>query len=138
LIVPALHSLQYLIVVYRYESNRELAREDAYEPAVSRFARLARFKYRRRLLSFAGGAIGLGLLGFWLLPLAFELLIPAASFGAGTAVFLFSFWVFINVHHYFIDNVIWRSENPDVKRFLFEAPAPRTEGPLAESVVKAA
>ena len=138
LIVPALHSMQYLIVVYRYESNRQLARDDAYEPAAPGVGKLGRVKYRRRLLSFAGGGIGLGLLGFWLVPLALEVVVPSASFGAGAAVFLFSFWVFINVHHYFIDNVIWRSENPDVKRFLFEAPAPRAKGLAAESFAKAA
>jgi len=29
------------------------------------------------------------------------------------------FWVFINIHHYFIDNVIWRRENTDVSKYLF-------------------
>lgn len=29
------------------------------------------------------------------------------------------FWVFINVHHYLLDTVMWRKGNPDVKRHLF-------------------
>jgi hypothetical protein len=32
-------------------------------------------------------------------------------------------WIFINVHHYFIDNVLWRQGNPKVKQFLFDPPA---------------
>lgn len=32
---------------------------------------------------------------------------------------LFAAWVFVNVHHYFIDSVIWRSDNPDARRHLF-------------------
>ena len=27
--------------------------------------------------------------------------------------------LFINVHHYFLDSVMWRRENPDTRRFLF-------------------
>jgi len=27
--------------------------------------------------------------------------------------------VFVNVHHYFTDNVIWRSQNPETRRYLF-------------------
>ena len=34
-------------------------------------------------------------------------------------MFLFVFWIFINVHHYFLDNVMWRRENPDTKKYLF-------------------
>lgn len=34
-------------------------------------------------------------------------------------MFLFVFWIFINVHHYFLDNVIWRAENPETRQHLF-------------------
>jgi hypothetical protein len=30
--------------------------------------------------------------------------------------------MWINIHHYFIDNVIWRRDNEDVRKYLF---APR-------------
>ena len=33
--------------------------------------------------------------------------------------FLFIGWTFINIHHYFIDNVIWRRDNPEARRYLF-------------------
>ena len=40
----------------------------------------------------------------------------------GPAVFVFIFVMWINIHHYFIDNVIWRRDNEDVRKYLF---APR-------------
>ncbi len=33
-------------------------------------------------------------------------------------MFLFVAWTLINIHHYLIDDVIWRRENPE-KRNLF-------------------
>ena len=27
--------------------------------------------------------------------------------------------IFIDIHHYFLDNVMWRKDNPDVSRHLF-------------------
>ena len=29
--------------------------------------------------------------------------------------------LFINIHHYFIDNVVWRFNSPEVKRYLLGA-----------------
>jgi len=36
------------------------------------------------------------------------------------------------VHHYFIDNVLWRQGNPNVKQFLLDSPAPQTAAMPAE------
>ena len=48
-----------------------------------------------------GTAYGLGKLGFGVLPLTFAVA------------------AFINVHHYFIDNFIWKIRNPIVRHDLF-------------------
>jgi hypothetical protein len=32
------------------------------------------------------------------------------------------FYIFINVHHYFLDNVMWRRGNPDVQQYIFGRP----------------
>jgi len=32
---------------------------------------------------------------------------------------LIAMWVFINIHHYLLDNVMWRKGNPDVGHHLF-------------------
>ena len=40
----------------------------------------------------------------------------------GPSLFLFMFYIFINIHHYFLDNVMWRRGNPDVQQYIFSAP----------------
>jgi hypothetical protein len=105
--IPALHSLQYLVVVWRFEINRTAIQTKS---LMSRTWRLA---------SFGTLGILLGYMGFWLLPrfLNGEINYDQQTFGP--TVFLFVFWVFINVHHYVIDNVIWRGENPETGAVLF-------------------
>lgn len=99
---------QYLTVVWRYKWNewstastgRHLSREAA---------------------SFALRGIFLGVLGFWIVPS----LIDFARTGhittgmAQTSSALACAWLFINVHHYLLDNVMWRKGNPSVAKHLF-------------------
>lgn len=112
LVSPALHSLQYLAVVWRYQTNYERARLEEPQQAASA-------KPIWRVVQFGVIGAALGFCGFWLLPALADTLVPydRALFG-GTAL-MFAAWVFINVHHYFIDNVMWRRDNPDAKAFLF-------------------
>jgi hypothetical protein len=44
--------------------------------------------------------------------------VPADALG--TTPFFAAFFVAVNLHHYFMDHVIWRRENPDT-RFLRSA-----------------
>jgi hypothetical protein len=119
LVVPALHSLQYLAVVWRYQTNVELDRPDsATDPELKVFSLLGPM-YRVRVLSFIVAGALLGILGFWLVPIALSALIPYNNEVLGSALFLFIVWIFINVHHYFLDNVMWRRGNPEVSRYLF-------------------
>lgn len=108
-IAPVLHSLQYLTVVWRFEANRVSATAQAGRRE-SRFSRLAAF-----------GIVGLilGAMGFWIFPLLLDMVVPYDRVVFGSSLFLFLFWVFINIHHYFIDNVIWRRDNPEAKAHLF-------------------
>lgn len=109
LVIPFFHSLQYLTVVWRYKAN------EAHGSGLER-ASLWRF-----------GLFGLvlGALGFWLLPGALDFLrsgrVP--NWTGDTALAIACVWIFINVHHYLIDNVLWRQGNPKVSRFLFKAGA---------------
>jgi hypothetical protein len=116
LIVPALHSLQYLTVVWRYESNRQKALSTSSPPSEPSQRPPRR---NRRLTLFIVWGILLGILGFWLVPGLLHVVLPVSAAPAESSAFLFVFWIFINVHHYFIDNVIWRSDNPEVKQYLF-------------------
>lgn len=119
LVVPALHSLQYLLVVYRYELNYEKARPNAFSsPELGPMRRLFGQLYRAKMLGFALLGVTLGFLGFFGLPSILQSNVETDAV-FGPTLFMFVFWIFINVHHYFLDSVMWRRENPDTKRFLF-------------------
>jgi hypothetical protein len=110
--IPALHSLQYLYFVGSLTRRRALAQQGAPlfgpTPAV-------------RLGLLAAGAIGLGCLGFHVLPGALdEVFFPhrrghVSPAPLGPTPFLAAFFVIINLHHYLMDHVIWRRENPDLQ-----------------------
>jgi hypothetical protein len=111
--IPALHSLQYLYFVWLQSKNQARAAERA-----PHFGPPA----RQRLLLLALGALALGFLLFHAAP---ELLDGARrsvhrraheTLGAlGPTPYFAALFVFVNVHHYFMDNVIWRRENPDTQ-----------------------
>ena len=99
-LVPTFHSLQYLAVVWRYQLNRR-----AETPELS-------FSF------FVLTGVLLGFLGFTALPWLMANMLPYDKTLLGPSLFLFACYIFINVHHYFLDNVIWRRENPDM-RYVF-------------------
>ncbi|WP_027153426.1 hypothetical protein [Mesorhizobium sp. WSM2561] len=119
LVVPALHSLQYLAVVWRYQTNVELDRSDAVIEPEFKVLSIIGPIYRLRVLGFIIIGSILGILGFWLVPIALSALIPYNKEVLGSSLFLFIAWIFINVHHYFLDNVMWRRGNPEVSKYLF-------------------
>ncbi|MES2177929.1 MAG: hypothetical protein V4550_08665 [Gemmatimonadota bacterium] len=109
------HALQYLAFPIRVEINRTTAEE----------------KPTARRLAMHMAAYGVGLL---VVSALISLVVPKAAmlvlgdmFGeepsrAGPILIL----VFINIHHYFTDGVIWRISNPEVRKELF-AHVPRRE-----------
>jgi hypothetical protein len=115
LCVPAFHSLQYLVVVWRYQLNRTRAAPDAATRPGRRLPSVGSL----RLALFLVLGILLGWLGFWGLPVWLNGAIAYDHGAFGPTVFLFVFWIFINIHHYFLDNVMWRRENPETRSFLF-------------------
>lgn len=120
LMVPALHSLQYLVVVGRFQLNYEGDRltDSQYKPN-SLLRRFFGGHPLPHLATFLLAAGAMGWLGFWGLPGVLDGLVPYDSLALTPTLFLFVFWIFINVHHYFMDNVMWRRENPDAKKYLF-------------------
>lgn len=97
-IVPFLHSLQYMVIVRRYQINK---------------TQKYNWFYLKSMIG--GAAIFVGV------PMIFYI---ATTFLQLNYTYLFIHylvmtWVFINIHHYFIDHVIWRKENKDVARYLF-------------------
>ena len=120
LMVPAFHALQYLTVVWRYQLNLDRARPDAAEkPGPKLLARYVPSKALARFLGFAASGFILGYIGFHGAPMLLSSVISYDQEIFGGALIFFVFWTFINVHHYFLDNVIWRRGNPDVQKHLF-------------------
>jgi hypothetical protein len=129
MIVPTFHSLQYLLVVWRYEINANKSHESAGRPATlhDRLGRIVPARFMPSRLWFGIGVfvvfgVFLGFLGFYGLPNWFDSWVPYDKSIFGPALFLFCFYIFINVHHYFLDNVMWRRGNPDVRNYLFSRP----------------
>jgi len=116
IIVPGLHSLQYLVVVWRYELNRHSL---SISPPMELKPRTGKSRHSPRFHKFVLNGILLGFVGFWLAPLLLHAAFPLHSAPPHSAAFFFGTWVFINVHHCFMDNVIWRSDNPELRKFLF-------------------
>lgn len=120
LVAPALHSLQYLVVVWRFQTNYQKAQLAASEPEASSLARrLVGNKLLGHLILFTLSGVILGFVGFWGLPIMLNATIPYDDAVFGSTLFLFVGWIFINVHHYFLDTVMWRRENPDTRQYLF-------------------
>lgn len=108
LVIPLFHSLQYLTVVWRYKWNEWSTATTGRRPY-------------REAASFASRGVALGALGFWLAPSLVDFA-RTGHFTAGmgqTSIGLACAWLFINVHHYLLDNVMWRKGNPSAAKHLF-------------------
>ncbi len=106
---PLLHSAQYLLFIAAYkrgetaDSGREDSRAD-----IKRYVVLL---------------LWTGILAFTLFPRVLEWGTGGVTHGAGLFLpFFYAFTVFINVHHYFIDNVIWRKENRELHGYIGYSP----------------
>ena len=110
LIFPAMHSIQYMVVVWRYELNYQQEQTADGNSAV---------RFSLRMAFFYSLAMGLGYVGFWQGPKWLATVAPSLIEGVGDYAFLLAAWIFINVHHYFLDSVVWRKGNPETGRYLF-------------------
>jgi hypothetical protein len=109
-LIPALHSLQYLYFVWLLKRNQAGAHEGP--PSFGRPAAVV-------LGTWAASSAALGLLLFHLLPSALDsaLVDPrGARFSdLGPTPYFAALFALVNLHHYFMDFVIWRRENPETK-----------------------
>src|SRR5690606_34777654 len=112
-LIPGLHSLQSLCFVYLLRRNQ--ARAEGHESGVARVG--------PRLVLLTVTSLGLGWLLFrggpGFLDAHLVLNDPELPGGLGPTPYLAAIGTFVNIHHYFMDNVIWRRENPD-SRYLME------------------
>lgn len=108
--VPALHSIQYLYFVWLMKRNE--ARSQEGPPSFGRPVAV-------RVGGLAVGALVLGWLLFHGVPGFLDgAFVPRARRNVavgplGETPFFAAFYVFVNIHHYFMDHVVWRRDNPD-------------------------
>jgi hypothetical protein len=111
--IPALHSVQYLYIVWMMKNNEAREREG---PPWFEMAAPARVGL------LAGSALLLGWLFFHIGPSALDdALRPArgAPMPLGPTPYFAASFAIINIHHYVMDAVIWRRDNP-LTRYLRE------------------
>jgi hypothetical protein len=115
-VIPALHSVQYLYFVWLLKRNE--AREGEGPPSFG-------LPTRVRLGFLAASAVGLGWLLFRGAPSFLDdmLVSPTSkrlhtAGGLGPTPYFAALYVFVNIHHYFMDHVIWRRDNPETKYLL--------------------
>ena len=101
LLTPFFHSLQYLAFVYKMEDTR--------------LRGLKNPEVRGTILAF--GIVLAGWLAFEFVPN--EIDTALGTFNAWQMFFFFTAaMLFINIHHYFIDNVLWRFRDPEIQKYL--------------------
>jgi hypothetical protein len=101
LLTPLFHSLQYLAFVYKMEDTRL---RSVKHPEI-----------RGTMLTV--GIVLAGWLAFEFVPN--EVDTALGTFNSWQMFFFFTAaMLFINIHHYFIDNVLWRFRDPEVQKYL--------------------
>jgi hypothetical protein len=118
--VPFFHSLQYLGFVYKFKlgessQNSEAPAPDEPLPAVWKSGLV------RWVPMAAFGILGVLLGGGFMdiIPKQIDMFHNAGMAFMGGNFFLVAFLLFINIHHYFIDNAFWRRDNAEVQKYLF-------------------
>jgi len=104
LLVPAMHAIQYITLVFKMKANK-----------MNRHG-----MSRLHFLAFVLLRLPLGGLLFFALPNMLDETVPKQGALLDTTLFVSIFAVFVNTHHFFIDNVIWRKENSEAKTYLYE------------------
>lgn len=116
-VLPALHSVQYLYMVYLLKGNQ--AREREAEPFFEASA-------SARLGLLALSAMGLGVVLFHAGPTLLDATFADAAqadSALGITPWFAALYACINVHHYVMDAVLWRRDNP-LTRYLRAGEAP--------------
>ena len=103
-VVAMFHSLQYFPFVAKVESARYKVNHRPYRHG--------------RLIAFYLIMIVFGLLSFEYMPKYLDGVVNVWG-QVGSNYFLIAFILFINIHHYFIDNALWRFKNKEVRELLF-------------------
>lgn len=113
--VPLFHSLQYLLFSVTFSWNKA-AGEDLAPSLMT--DRQRRQQFVTRFAVFVAFAFVLGAAGFHWLPEYLDRNVDYRPNQLGGQFWVVAFNLFINIHHYFVDSVIWRGTNPQVRKYL--------------------
>jgi hypothetical protein len=102
-LVPFFHSLQYLTFVSKVERGR--------------LSKTSPPNWSARAALIVVGLVAVGYLAFELVPDTVDTLARSRT-TLGLPFFIAAATIFINVHHYFIDNAIWRFDQREVRDYL--------------------
>ncbi len=104
--IPALHSAQYLYMVWLLKSERAREREGppSFEAPVA-----------VRVGALAASALLLGWILFRGARVAFDGEPGGALAVLGPTPYFAALYAFVNIHHYVMDMVIWRKDNPETR-----------------------
>jgi hypothetical protein len=112
--IPFFHSLQYLLFVITMKRNQYTV-----EGAAQTSDPVAQRQYfASQFWGFIALILVTGYLTFDGIPYFLDQILPYNQKIFGNQLNMFVFITFINIHHYFIDNVIWRRDNPALKVYL--------------------
>lgn len=116
-VIPGLHSVQYLYFVWLLRKNETLA--DVATRLQSDDRAFTPHRLGLRLFTLAASALALGWLAFRGGPEFLDghlvLSDPDRTGGLGATPYLAALGTFVNIHHYFMDNVIWRRDNAETR-----------------------
>lgn len=112
--IPFFHSLQYMLFVTAMKKNQFGAESRAAAPEAPE----QRLVFAKKFLGFMALITIMAAATFRWIPMYLDDHVWYDEKVFGSQLFMFLFITFINIHHYFIDNVIWRRDNPALKQHL--------------------
>lgn len=115
-LIPFFHSLQYMLFVLALKRNQAAsAASQALMPESQRGI------FMKKFWGFLALATVLGALAMNFAPKELDAAFPLGAQFQCATLWFFAFNLFINLHHYFIDNVIWRGDNEALQVHLVRA-----------------
>ena len=112
LLAPLFHSMQYNFMVLKLTYEKQKTKMNEYSNDRNIIV------WKKMLPFIAISLTGVTLLGYFF-PLWLDSFVTYNKAEFGPYLFLFSFMIFVNIHHYFIDFAIWRRENSEMS-YLFK------------------
>lgn len=121
-LIPFFHSLQYLLfsVTFSWNKSRRILEQPTTVTATD--DRIRRRRFVEKFGLFVAVSVVLGAAGFHWIPEWLDRNATLRPTVLGPQFYVVAFNLFINIHHYFVDSVIWRGSNPQVRTFLRPRP----------------